>query len=182
MATRAATEPSTVWWVFLLQGLAGVLLGMMLLTEPDATLVALTTLLGFYWLITGVLALVRVFADHAVPWIWPLLVGVIGVASGILVLNHPLLAAVSEPTVLISILGADGTIMGVLDIIGSFTGGVMGSFILGAINMLVGVLLLSSPVTAALSVPLVFGMLLLAQGIALTVWALRTRAKAISTR
>jgi len=89
MATRAATEPSTVWWVFLLQGLAGVLLGMMLLTEPDATLVALATLLGFYWLITGLLALVRVFADHAVPWIWPLLVGVIGVASGITRYSRP---------------------------------------------------------------------------------------------
>jgi uncharacterized membrane protein HdeD (DUF308 family) len=35
----------------------------MLLTEPGATMVALTTLLGFYWLIVGVLALVQVFVD-----------------------------------------------------------------------------------------------------------------------
>jgi len=42
---------SQIWWVFLLKGLAGIILGFMLLTEPAATLVALTTLLGFYWLV-----------------------------------------------------------------------------------------------------------------------------------
>jgi uncharacterized membrane protein HdeD (DUF308 family) len=170
--TTVSTQQSTVWWVFLLQGLAGVLLGVMLITEPGATLLALTTFLGFYWLITGVLALVRVFTDRAVPWIWSLLVGVVG----ILVLKHPLLAMVTAPAVLVMILGVDGLIMGVFDIIGSFTGGGIGSFILGAINVLVGVLLLSSPVAAALAVPLVFGVLLLAQGIALIMWAFRVRA------
>ena len=57
--TTVSTQQSTVWW--------GVLLGVMLITEPGATLLALTTFLGFYWLITGVLALVRVFTDRAVP-------------------------------------------------------------------------------------------------------------------
>lgn len=86
--TTESTQRSNIWWVFLLQGLAGILLGVMLLTEPSATLLALTTFLGFYWLITGVLALVRVFTDRAVPWIWSLLVGFLGIASGILVLKH----------------------------------------------------------------------------------------------
>ena len=161
--------------MFLLQGSAGLVLGAMLITQPGATLVALTTFLGFYWLITGVLALVRVFTDRAVPWIWSLLVGVVGVASGILVLKHPLLAAVTAPTVLVRILGVDGLIMGVSDIIGSFTGGGIGSFILGLINAVVGLLLLSSSVAAALAVPLVFGVFLLVQGIALITWAFRVR-------
>lgn len=173
--TTISTQQSTIWWVFLLQGSAGLVLGAMLITQPGATLVALTTFLGFYWLITGVLALVRVFTDRAVPWIWSLLVGVVGVASGILVLKHPLLAAVTAPTVLVRILGVDGLIMGVSDIIGGFTGGGIGSFILGSINVVVGLLLLSSSVAAALAVPLVFGVLLLVQGIALITWAFRVR-------
>ena len=45
---------SNIWWLFLLQGIAGVLLGLMLITAPGETLVALVTFLGFYWLITGV--------------------------------------------------------------------------------------------------------------------------------
>ena len=72
-------QQSSIWWVFLLQGLAGVILGLMLLTEPGATMVALTTLLGFYWLIVGVLALVQVFVDRSTPWIWSLLSGIVGI-------------------------------------------------------------------------------------------------------
>ena len=51
-----------------------------------------------------------------------------------------------------------------MQIIGGFKGGGIGPFILGAINVLVGILLLGSPVAAALAVPLVFGVLLLIQG------------------
>ena len=67
--TNVALQPqqSSIWWVFLLQGLAGIILGLMLLTEPGTTMVALTTLLGFYWLIMGVLALVQRAAQRTPP-------------------------------------------------------------------------------------------------------------------
>jgi uncharacterized membrane protein HdeD (DUF308 family) len=77
--------------------------------------------------------------------------------------------------VLVVILGVQGLIMGVLEIIGGFKGGGIGSFILGAINVLVGLLLLGSPIAAALAVPLVFGVLLLIQGVGLIVLAFRAR-------
>jgi len=177
MPTAAVpTNQSNIWWVFLLQGIAAILLGLMLLTDPGATLLALITFLGFYWLITGVLALVRVFVDRSVPWLWSLLIGIIGVLAGIFVLNHPLLAALSVPTVLVIILGVEGLVMGVLDIVGGFQGGGIGSFILGVINLLIGLLLLSSPVSAAVAVPFVFGLLLLVQGVSLVIWAFRVRA------
>jgi uncharacterized membrane protein HdeD (DUF308 family) len=174
--TTVPTQQSNIWWVFLLQGIAAILLGLMLLTDPGATLLALITFLGFYWLITGVLALVRVFVDRSVPWLWSLLIGITGVLAGIFVLNHPLLAALSVPTVLVIILGVEGLVMGVLDIIGGFQGGGIGSFILGVINLLIGLLLLSSPVSAAVAVPFVFGLLLLVQGVSLVIWAFRMRA------
>jgi uncharacterized membrane protein HdeD (DUF308 family) len=177
MATAIVqSKPSSIWWVFLLQGIAGILLGFMLLTNPKGTLVALVTFLGFYWLITGVLALVQVFVDRSVPWIWSLLSGLLGIVAGVLVLRHPLLAALTVPTVLVIILGVEGLFMGAFEIIKGFQGAGAGSFILGAINLLVGVLLLSSPMAAALAVPLVFGILLLVQGVALIIWALRVRA------
>ena len=170
------TQQSNVWWVFLLQGLAGILLGVMLITAPGATLVVLSTFLGFYWLITGVLALVQVFVDRSVPWLWSLLVGIVGILAGIFVVRHPLLAALTVPTALVIILGVEGLVMGVLEIIGGFKGGGIGSFVLGVINVLVGLLLLGSPVAAALAVPVVFGVLLLVQGVGLIIWAFRVRA------
>jgi uncharacterized membrane protein HdeD (DUF308 family) len=174
--TAFLPQKSSVWWLFLLQGFAGIILGLMLVTEPGATVLALTTFLGFYWLILGLLALVQVFVDRDTPWIWSLLSGVVGILAGVLVLRHPLLAAITVPTVIVLILGIQGLAMGVLEIIAAFSGGGVGPFILGAINVVVGILLISSPVVAALALPIVFGVLLLIQGVGLIILAFRVRA------
>ena len=174
--TALLPRQSNIWWVFLLQGFAGIILGLMLIAEPGATMEALTTVLGFYWLIMGVLALVQVFVDRSTPWIWSLLTGIVGILAGLFVLRHPLVAALTIPTVLVIILGVQGVVMGVLEIIAGFKGGGIGPFILGAINILVGILLLGSPIAAALAVPLVFGVLLLIQGAGLIILAFRVRS------
>lgn len=145
--TTVAVQPqkSNIWWLFLLQGIAGIILGLMLVTAPGETTVALVAFLGFYWLIMGILALVRVFVDRSVPWIWSLLIGIIGILAGLSVIKHPLLAAIGVPTAIVIILGVQGLVMGVLEFIGAFTGGGIGSFIVGAIYAVVGLLLLGSP-------------------------------------
>jgi len=168
-------ERSSVWWVFLLQGIAGIFLGLMLITAPSATLVSLVTFLGVFFLMNGTLSLVQMFVDRSVPWIWSLLIGISGIAAGVLIMRHPLVAALTLPTIIVIIFGVEGLVMGLLEIIGGFAGGGIGSFIRGAFNLLIGLLLLSSPMTAALAVPLVFGALLLVEGIALIILAFRTR-------
>jgi uncharacterized membrane protein HdeD (DUF308 family) len=168
-------QKSDIWWVFLLQGFAGIILGLMLVTEPGATIVTLTTVLGFYWLITVLLGLVQVFVDRSTPWIWSLLGGLVGILAGLFVLRHPLVAALTVPTIIVIILGIQGLVMGALQIIGGFKGGGIGPFILGAINILVGILLFGSPIAAALAVPIVFGVLLLIQGVGLIILAFRIR-------
>src|SRR5580700_789622 len=120
--TTLQPRQSSIWWFFLLEGIAGIILGLMLVTAPGITMVALVTFLGFYWLIMGILALVRMFVDQSVPWIWSLLIGVIGILAGIVVVRHPLLAALTVPTVIVIVLGVEGLIMGVLEIIAGFTG------------------------------------------------------------
>ena len=66
--------------------------------------------------------------------------------------------------------------MGVLEIIGAFAGGGIGSFIAGAVYAAVGLLLIGSPFTARLAVPVVFGTLPLVQGVAFIILASRVRA------
>lgn len=171
------TTRANVWWVFLLQGIAAILLGFMLLTAPAATLVSLVTFLGFYWIVSGVLSFVQMFVDRSVPWIWSFLIGIMGVAAGILVVRHPLVAALTVPTVIVIAFGVEGLVMGVLELIGGFSGGGIGSFIRGVINLLIGVLLLSAPMAAALAVPFVFAVLLLVQGVALVALAFRVRTR-----
>jgi len=65
MATAARADQSNIWWVFLLEGIAALIFGALLLTNPAATLVALSIFLGFYLLFIGVLELVRVFVDRS---------------------------------------------------------------------------------------------------------------------
>jgi uncharacterized membrane protein HdeD (DUF308 family) len=175
-STTLPRETSNIWWAFLLQGLAGIVLGLMLITNPGATVIVMVQFLGFFWLFGGVMSLVRMFVDRATPWIWSLLSGLLGVLAGLIVLRHPLLAALTVPTVIVIVLGVEGLIMGVVEIIGGFKGGGFGMFIIGALNIVIGLLLLSSPVAAAIAVPLVFGILLLIQGVGLVVWAFRVRS------
>ena len=82
--TALLLQKSSIWWVFLLQGFAGIILGLMLVTQPGATITALTIFLGFYWLITGLLGLVQSFVDRSTPWIWSLLRGLVGILAGFL--------------------------------------------------------------------------------------------------
>jgi uncharacterized membrane protein HdeD (DUF308 family) len=176
MTALQRTPHSSIWWLILLQGVAGILLGLMLITAPGTTMVALVTFLGFYWLITGVLSLVQMFVDPLIPWFWSLLNGVLGIVAGILVLRHPMLAALTVPTLIVIVLGIEALIMGGVNLIVGVKGGGIASFILGVVNILIGLLLLSSPTSAALAVPLVFGIILLVQGAVLAILAFRVKA------
>ena len=116
------------------------------------------------------------FVDRSVPWIWSLLIGLVSVAAGVLVVKHPLVAALTVPTLIVIVFGIEGIVIGILELIGGFSGGGMGSFIRGVFNLLIGILLLSAPMAAALAVPLVFGVLLVLQGAALIALAFRVRS------
>ena len=175
-STTVHKDQSDVWWVFLLEGIAAIIFGILLITHPAQTLVAFVIFLGLYWLFVGVLELVRVFVDDSVPWYWSLLIGILGIVAGLIVLNHPIVSAIVLPAAVVVWLGVLGLVIGVFAMIGSFTGGGVGSFIFGLINFVIGLLLLGAPVAAAIAVPLVFGILLLVQGVFLIIWAFRVRS------
>jgi uncharacterized membrane protein HdeD (DUF308 family) len=173
--TTASRSQSDIWWVFLLEGIASIIFGFLLITRPAETLVALVIFLGLYWLFVGVLELVRVFVDDTVPWYWSLIIGVLGILAGIIVLRHPMFSAIVLPTAIVVWLGVLGVVMGIIAMIGAFTGGGIGSFIFGLINLIIGVILLGAPIPAAVAVPLVFGVLLLIQGVILIVYGFKVR-------
>jgi uncharacterized membrane protein HdeD (DUF308 family) len=138
---------SDIWWLFLLQSFFGLVMGIMLITEPGAPLAVLSSVLGLYWLITGVLALVKVFVDRSTPWIWSLLTGIVGVLAVLFVVRHPLLAALTVPATLAVILGIQGILIGALQFLGDYNSGRTVPLILGATNFLLGLQLLGSPMS-----------------------------------
>lgn len=168
-------EQTNIWWLPWLSGMAGIILGLMLVTAPDITTPALVSFLGFYLVIMGMLALVRVFVDLSVPWFWPLASGVFGILTGVFVVRQLLVMAFLMPTAIIVALGTLSLIMGGLEIFIGVIGAGIASFILGAVYLLMGLLLLGSLHAGVLATPVAFGALFLLQGVALSTFAYRAR-------
>ena len=155
---------SMPWWATLVQGIFSVIIGLLLLTNPVATTLAIVQVIGIYWLVTGVFSITGIFIDRSL-WGWKLIAGLIGIFAGLSVIQHPIWSAVLLPTMLVIMFGVNGIILGLISFFGAFKGGGFSAAILGIINFLFGVILLSSPFVAALALPWVFGVIALVGGI-----------------
>lgn len=164
------------WWLVLLQGGAILILGVLLITAPTATTAVLVVFLGVYWLISGIFSIIEIFAgDKKTHWGWLLAYGILGVAAGLVVLDHPLFATILAPTVLVFGLGILGVTMGILSLVGALKGGGWGAGILGCLNLIFGVILLTSPLVATFVLPLISGIFALIGGVGLMVWSFKFR-------
>src|SRR3954451_18068724 len=93
---RTGGVVSSLWWIVLLQGIAAIILGLLLITNPATTLETLIIFLGVWWLIGGVFDLVRLFVDRT-QWGWKLASGIIGILAGLAIIRHPMWASVIVP-------------------------------------------------------------------------------------
>jgi uncharacterized membrane protein HdeD (DUF308 family) len=163
-AFTAESVPAIPWWLVLLQGIASAILGLMLLTETGLTLFVLVVFLGIYWLISGIFDLVGMFMDRSM-WGWKLFSGVIGILAGVMIVRHPLWAAVLVPATVVWILAFFGIVIGVITIVRALAGAGWGAGILGAISLLLGVLMLFNTVISTVVLIYVVAACLLIGGI-----------------
>jgi uncharacterized membrane protein HdeD (DUF308 family) len=139
-----ASFPTPPWWLVLLQGLASVVIGLLLLTETGMTLFYLVVFLGVYWLVGGVFDLVSLFVDRRHAG-WKVFSGVIGIIAGLVIVRHPLWSSVLVPVTLVWVLAFIGILIGVTHVIRAFSGGGWGSAIVGLLSLLFGLILLARP-------------------------------------
>jgi uncharacterized membrane protein HdeD (DUF308 family) len=138
----------------------------------------LVRVLGWFWLISGIISIVSIFTrDTGIHWGWLLLNGVLGILAGLAVLDHPLLAAVLAPTALVVFLGIEGVLIGLIYLVQALRGGGWGVGALAALSLVFGLLLLSAgtPLMALAAVVLWLGISGILGGIALIAVALRLR-------
>jgi uncharacterized membrane protein HdeD (DUF308 family) len=79
------------WWAIALRGLLGIVIGVVALLSPGVTLAVLLAVLGAYFFVDGVFALVATFqaAREERTW-WPyLLEGIVSIAVGVLAFTRP---------------------------------------------------------------------------------------------
>ncbi len=163
------------WWLILFEGVVTLLIGLLVLTYPAATVIALVQMLGLYWLIVGILRLVGLFEDRRM-WGLKLVAGILGVLAGIAVLQHPLFSPLVIGGTIIIMMGIDGILIGGLDLIHAFQGGGLSRGIIGVVNVVLGFFLLSNPLGLAIALPLFIGIVAIIGGIASIVMAFRVKA------
>lgn len=139
METTFETEQSP-WWLLLMGGILNVIIGILLLTVPGKTVLALVWVLGLYWLIQGIFILVAMFVDHS-AWGWKLFMGILSILAGLVVLRHPIASAVAIPSILVLLLGIQGLVVGIVSLIMAFKGGGWGMGLLGGISIVFGIIL-----------------------------------------
>lgn len=159
------SEPLIPWWLVLLQGIAAVIIGVLLLTQPGLTLLTLVIFLGVYWLISGIFDLVSLFIDRS-NWGWKLVSGIIGILAGLVIVRHPAWSGILLAATLVWILAFVGMVIGVITLARAFTGGGWGVGILGVLSFLLGVALLFRPLVSAAVLVLVAAILILIGGVA----------------
>ncbi len=83
-------ELKTYWWLFLVSGLFSLFIGATLVFWPGKTLAVVGWLIGFWMLFFGVLRIVMALFGGKGDGRWiVLIVGVVGVALGIVVMKNP---------------------------------------------------------------------------------------------
>lgn len=173
-AAMSSEEKLVPWWVVLIQGIAAVIIGVLLLVNPRITTVVLIQFLGIYWFIVGIIDIVRIFIDSSM-WGWKLFSGIIGILAGIAIIQYPLWASFLVPSVLVWVFGFFGIIIGIIGLIQAFQGAGWGAGILGILSILFGLLLIFNALYASLTLPFIFGILAIVGGLAALVMAFQMR-------
>ncbi len=62
-STASTGEQQVPWWLVLVQGIAAIIIGVLLLIEPRMTTAILVQVMGIYFLVAGIVNLVSLFVD-----------------------------------------------------------------------------------------------------------------------
>lgn len=163
------------WWLLLLEGIVAIIVGILLFTSTEKTIVVLVQFIGLYWLIRGIFDIISIFIDHTM-WGWKLFVGIIGILAGMLILQNTLWAAIFVPTIMVWIFGFYGIFGGIIMLIQAFKGGGWGVGILGVIFILLGIFILVNTLISTAIAIWLSGFVLVIGGIAAIVQAFRQRS------
>ena len=165
------------WWLFLIRGIAAILFGILAFAWPGVTLVLLVLFFGAFALVDGIASLIAAITGRGAtsPRWWLAIVGLVGIAAGLLTFFWPGLTAV----VLLYFIAGWAIAMGVFQIIGAIQlrKEIDNEWLLvlsGVLSVLFGILLLAMPGTGLLALvwliaidAIIFGVLVIGFGMRL---------------
>lgn len=157
--------------IAIFRGVFAIFLGALLLINPNKSQSMLFNFMGMFWLTSGFLLLSHRNADEAYRALGKrtsLIVGLVGIGTGLLVLFRGITQQWLDRALMVQILGIVILLTGVLHIIGEVrigrvrkSGQTLAQFILGVFEVILGAMLLFSPLSHG---PVTY--------LAATIWAL----------
>jgi uncharacterized membrane protein HdeD (DUF308 family) len=166
------------WWLVLLRGVAAIVFGVLAFIWPGLTLLTLVLLYGAYALVDGVVALISAFTRGAkpVPTWWLVVVGLLGIAAGLVTLLWPGITAL----VLIIFIGAWSIAHGIFEIVGAIKlrkeiDNEWWLILAGVVSVIFGLIVLIAPGAGALGLIWAIGAYSIVFGILLVGLSLRLR-------
>jgi len=156
------------WWMLALRGVAAVIFGVLALIWPGVTLFTLVILYGAFAFVDGILAIGSAISggtDRSARW-WLVIVGLAGIAAGLITLIWPLSVAV----ILLLFIAAWAIVTGVFQIIGAIRlrKEIDNEWLLilsGALSVVFGIILLTQPAAGALALVWVIGFYAILYGV-----------------
>jgi uncharacterized membrane protein HdeD (DUF308 family) len=185
-AQRAVAEATREHWVlFLVEGIVLVVLGLLAIVIPPLATLAVTILIGWLFLISGVVGLVTTFWAKGAPgfW-WSLVSAIIAIIAGVILLASPVGGLVSLTLVLIVFFIIEGvaSIMYGVDHRKEASSRAGWIIVSGVIDLILAAIIFSDlPGSAAWAIGLLVGINMVFGGTSLIAMALAARGQAGSS-
>jgi uncharacterized membrane protein HdeD (DUF308 family) len=170
------------WKLFLIEGIILIILGVAAIVVPVIATLAFELVIGWLFLISGIVGLITSFWMRNAPgfW-WSLLSAVIGIAAGLVLLRWPINGTFSLTIVLIAFFAMEGivTIMYAIDHRNQLSGRWGWMLASGIVDLiLAGIIFAGLPGTAAWALGLLVGINMVFGGTAMIGMALAARPAA----
>jgi len=176
MAT--ATPHSHGWALLLVWGVAWIILGLFLLFQPGITAILLVQLMAVFWVVGGVIDLMTglTHADQQHRG-WRIFGGILSIVAGMIIIANPLAGAIVTIAFGFFILAFTAIVNGLINLVGGFKGGISwGGSLLGFVQVIIGVYLLTHPMMGIIAYVPTLGIIAIVAGIAVIIFGFRVKS------
>jgi uncharacterized membrane protein HdeD (DUF308 family) len=167
------------WWQVAVRGLIALIFGIMLLAWPGVSLFIFAILFGAFAFVDGIFTLVAAvnYKAGAGRRTWLFVRGILGIIVGIITFFWPAITMLA----LVLLIGAWALVAGIMELNFAFravkeTGAKWLFAVSGILSIILGILLLVSPIAAAIAVIWAIGAYAIIVGIVLIVLGFRLRS------
>lgn len=168
MAQESRSHLSSLMWA-----VGAVIFGVLLVTWPVPTLRVLVRLLAVFWLVSGVADVGRSVFKRENGRGWSLLGGIVSIVAGLAILGNPLLGAVFSVGTLVVFAAVAVIFSGIANIFGGTKrtrsktekGWTVGRFVLGVLQVGIGVVILMHPVLGLVTVTFAMAIVAIVGGV-----------------